>query len=79
MTTSDRKERQFDASDRLEQVESRLAFLEHSIDAIAGEVEAQQSEMRRLSKLLQGLEDQLDSLRRETGADPSQDEPPPHY
>lgn len=68
-----------DSDDRLEQLESRLTYLEHTVDVLAGELEAQQAETRRLYKNMEALREQLGSLQRDTGINDSTDEPPPHY
>lgn len=65
--------------DRMTQLEARLAYLEHTVDILADELEAQQGETRSLRKKLTGLQDQLESLQRDTGINDQQDEPPPHY
>src|SRR6056297_2777859 len=64
---------------RITQLESRLAFLENTIDVLAGELEAQQGETRMLHKKLVGLHQQLESQQRDTGIGDQPDEPPPHY
>ncbi len=66
-------------SDRIDQLESKLTFLEHTVEVLAGELEAQQAETRRLHKHIEALREQLGSLQRDTGISASQDEPPPHY
>ncbi|MEE4330123.1 MAG: SlyX family protein [Wenzhouxiangella sp.] len=65
--------------DRMAQLEAKLAYLEHTVDLLAGELEAQQGETRRLHKKLSGMRDQLESLQRDTGINDQRDEPPPHY
>ena len=65
--------------DRMTQLESRLAFLEHTVDVLGGELEAQQNESRALRKALGGLQEQLEGLQRDTGIDDAQNDPPPHY
>ncbi|NKI34008.1 SlyX family protein [Wenzhouxiangella sp. XN79A] len=65
--------------DRLAQLESKLTFLEHTVDVLSGELEAQQGHTRRLQKTLEGLREQLGSLQRDTGISDQPDEPPPHY
>lgn len=65
--------------DRLAQLESKLAFLEHTVEVLSSELETQQSETRMLLKKLQGLQEHLESLGRDTGIGDSPDEPPPHY
>ena len=66
-------------NDRLTQLESKLSFLEHTIEVLSGELEAQQTETRRLGKKLEGLQEQLGSVHRDTGINDQPDEPPPHY
>jgi SlyX protein len=65
--------------DRLAQLESKLAFLEHTVEVLSSELETQQSETRMLLKKLQGLQEHLESLGRDAGIGDSPDEPPPHY
>jgi uncharacterized coiled-coil protein SlyX len=64
---------------RVDHLESRLAFLEHTVDVLSGELESQQKDNRMLHKKIEGLQEQLESVQRDTGVDGSQDEPPPHY
>ena len=63
----------------LAQLETKLTYLEHTVEVLAGELEAQQTETRRLHMKLKGLQEQLDSQQRDTGIDDSADQPPPHY
>lgn len=63
----------------LAQLESKLTYLEHTVDVLASELEAQQRETRILHQKLRGLQEQLDSQQRDTGIDDSGDQPPPHY
>lgn len=65
--------------DRLTQLESKLSFLEHTVEVLSSELETQQNETRVLNKKLEGLQEQLGSLHRDTGVSDQQDEPPPHY
>ncbi|MEN1728444.1 MAG: SlyX family protein [Pseudomonadota bacterium] len=66
-------------NDRLEQLESKLAFLEHTVDVLSGELEAQQNETGSLHKKLNELQEQIESLQRDTGIGDGHDEIPPHY
>lgn len=61
------------------QLETKLTYLEHTVEVLAGELEAQQRETRRMHQKLTGLQEQLDSQQRDTGIDESNDQPPPHY
>ena len=65
--------------DRLTQLESKLSFLEHTVEVLSSELETQQIETRQLRKKIEGLQEQLGSLHRDTGVSEQQDEPPPHY
>lgn len=65
--------------DRIAQLETKLTYLEHTVEVLAGELEAQQRETRRMHQKLTGLQEQLDSQQRDTGIDDSADQPPPHY
>jgi uncharacterized coiled-coil protein SlyX len=65
--------------DRMTQLESKLSFLEHTVEVLSGELEAQQNETRQLNKKIEGLQEQIGSLHRDTGVSGQQDEPPPHY
>jgi len=65
--------------DRLTQLESKLSFLEHTVEVLSSELETQQIETRQLNKKIAGLQEQLGSLHRDTGVSEQQDEPPPHY
>lgn len=67
------------AGERIAQLESKLTFLEHTVEVLAGELEAQQSETRKMQRRLEGLQEQLESQGRDTGIGGEQDEPPPHY
>ncbi|AKS41751.1 SlyX family protein [Wenzhouxiangella marina] len=66
-------------ADRMAQLESKLAFLEHTVDVLAGELESQQNEARILHRKLDALHRQLESLQDETGIEGQADERPPHY
>jgi len=64
---------------RLAQLESKLTFLEHTGEILAGAPEAQQSATQILNRTPEGLQEQLGSLQRDTGISDRPDEPPPHY
>jgi SlyX protein len=65
--------------DRMTQLESKLSFLEHTVEVLSGELETQQTETRQLNKKIEGLQEQLGSLQRDPGVSEHQHEPPPHY
>jgi SlyX protein len=79
MTNSGTTPDHTDVNERLEPLESRLAFLEHTVDVLSSEVQAQQRETRMLTSQLEGLREKLESLQHDAGSDHPQDEPPPHY
>jgi SlyX. len=63
----------------LTQLESKLSFLEQTVEVLSSELETQQNETRQLRKRIEGLQEQLGSLHRDTGISEQQDDPPPHY
>jgi len=79
MSISDERAGGRAGNDHMTQLESKLAFLEHTVDVLAAELEAQQNETRTLNKKLQGLQQQVESQQRDTGIDEPQNELPPHY
>lgn len=64
---------------RIANLESKLAFLEHTVDSLADELGAQQSETRMLLKQLEELRRQLESVQNDPGISGQHDERPPHY
>ncbi len=67
--------------DRIVELESRLAFQEHSLNELNEVVTAQQEQIDALRSALQLLESRLSLLVAQTG-EPSakpEDEIPPHY
>ena len=68
------------SEDGMTQLETKLAFLEDTVEVLAGELEAQQNETRTLNKKLVRLMEQLEGLQHDAGVGEGQDEPPPpHY
>lgn len=68
-----------DHSDRLAELESKLAFLEHTVDGLAEELGTQQSETGMLIKQLEELRRQLENVSKDSGISGEHDERPPHY
>lgn len=68
-----------DNNDRLEELESKLAFLEHTVDGLAEELGTQQSETGMLIKQLEELRRQLENNSSDPGINGQHDERPPHY
>lgn len=67
------------AGEHIAQLESKLTYLEHTVEVLAGELEAQQNETRMLHMKLRGVQEQLESMGRDTGIVGPHDDPPPHY
>lgn len=65
-------------SDRLDNVEAKLAFLEDANDTLGREVEAQLRRIQALESQLARALDRVAELEAADGGE-STDEPPPHY
>lgn len=66
-------------TDRLEQLEVRMAFLEQANGELSDALIHQQQELKALRLQLESLLQRLDAERAETTAWTPQDEKPPHY
>lgn len=63
---------------RINELESRLAFMEVTINELNEVITGQQQHMELMHKLLERLKEQLEDLASDRKTDLS-DEPPPHY
>ncbi|MCZ4346571.1 SlyX family protein [Devosia sp. J2-20] len=66
-----------DIADRLEALETRVAFQDHTIDELNATITAQWRQIDMLTRKLGTIEEQVRSGVHI--ADPSSEPPPPHY
>ncbi|KFN44651.1 SlyX family protein [Arenimonas oryziterrae] len=68
---------QFDR--RFAELETRVAFQEHTLAEMSDALAESRAETRRALQLLQRALDDLKQLRSELHSDPGEEPPPPHY
>lgn len=66
-------------NDRLETLESRLAYAEYTVEQLNEEVTTQGRELDRLKYQIQLLVDKLQSVQPSQIASMAEETPPPHY
>ncbi|MDH5258537.1 MAG: SlyX family protein [Gammaproteobacteria bacterium] len=66
-------------NDRIIELESKLAFQEHTIQELNEVVTSQQTELMIFKKQLIKISNQLENQPSSIIADASQETPPPHY
>ena len=66
-------------NDRLETLESRLAYAEYTAEQLNEEVTTQGRELDRLKHQIQLLVDKLQSVQPSQIASMAEETPPPHY
>ena len=66
-------------NDRLETLESRLAYAEYTVEQLNEEVPTQGRELDRLKHQIQLLVDKLQSVQPSQIASMAEETPPPHY
>ncbi|BEE16564.1 SlyX family protein [Aeromonas enteropelogenes] len=66
-------------NDRIETLETRLAYAEYTIELLNDEVTTQGRELDRLKHQIQLLVDKLKSVQPSQIASMSEETPPPHY
>lgn len=66
-------------NDRLETLESRLAFAEYTVEQLNDEVTTQGRELDRLKHQIQLLVNKLQSVQPSQIASMAEETPPPHY
>ena len=66
-------------NDRLETLESRLAYAEYTVEQLNEEVTTQGRELDRLKHQTQLLVDKLQSVQPSQIASMAEETPPPHY
>ena len=66
-------------NDRLETLESRVAYSEYTVEQLNEEVTTQGRELDRLKHQIQLLVDKLQSVQPSQIASMAEETPPPHY
>ncbi|WP_368169808.1 SlyX family protein [Aeromonas sp. R4-3] len=66
-------------NDRLETLESRLAYAEYTVEQLNEEVTTQGRELDRLKHQIQLLVDKMQSVQPSQIASMAEETPPPHY
>jgi len=66
-------------NDRIETLETRLAYAEYTVEQLNGEVTTQGRELDRLKYQIQLLVDKLQSVQPSQIASMAEETPPPHY
>lgn len=66
-------------TDRIEQLEEKLAFLERAVNELSDVVARQQKELDRATDRHQRLMDKLAAMESDFGASATAEEKPPHY
>ena len=76
---SDNQPKLLDLETRIDDLESKLAFQEHTIQELNDVVTTQQTELMLFKQKLRQLQSQLESQSSSGMADSNQEPPPPHY
>ncbi len=66
-------------SDRIEQLEEKLAFLERAVNELSDVVARQQKDLDRATDRHQRLMDKLAAMESDFGPSATAEEKPPHY
>lgn len=66
-------------NERLEEMETRIAFQDSTIQDLSDIVASQQKEIERLLLAVAALEEQVRSITPSLVADQAEEVPPPHY
>lgn len=66
-------------AERLEQLETKIAYLEQANQELSDAVFAQQKAMDRLQERLGRLADRIEALAEPSGEYSAEDDKPPHY
>ena len=65
--------------DRIAELESKLAFQDHTIEQLNTVVTQQQQQIDQLLLVVEELKQRIESLREATVIPQAEEKPPPHY
>lgn len=66
-------------NETIEQIQTKIAFLERASVELSDVVFRQHQEIQALRAQLKAVSDRLNSVQSESAAPPPEQEPPPHY
>ncbi len=79
MTNSDAAEALARAQQQIEELETKVAFQEHTIDSLNDALTAQQKQLDDLSFKMKHVVDRVKTMQTSNIAKQSEETPPPHY
>lgn len=68
-----------DLQKQIDELQSKLAFQDYTIESLNGALASQQEQITQLERMVKVTVDKLKSLQASHLADASEETPPPHY